>query len=354
MSTKFHTLRIAEIRPETSDTVSISFLVPSEFKELYHFKAGQYLTFKTIVSGEDIRRSYSICSSPGENELRVAVKRIEKGIFSTFATRELNNGDTIEVMPPMGTFVVNPDANASKNHVFFAAGSGITPILSMIKTLLATEKSSTVYLFYVNKTKADTIFKSTFDNLAATNPNFKLVYLFTREDSGNALTNGRIDKAKCEALFSNYLGNIKVDGVYTCGPEKMVLTVSDFFISKGLDKSKIHFELFTASAAAAKTTTLNHVNVDAKMTVIMDDEKFEFNLSTSGKSILQASQDAGADVPFSCKGGVCCTCKAKVLEGSVKMDLNYSLEPEEVAQGFILTCQSHPTSENVVVSYDEY
>lgn len=354
MSNKFYSLNVKEIRQETADTVSISLTVPADLTELFKFKAGQYLTFKSILKGEDVRRSYSICSAPNEQDLRVAVKRIDKGLFSSFATSDLKSGQSIEVMPPMGSFVVNPENTSSKNHVFFAAGSGITPVLSMVKSLLEIEKSSTIYLFYVNKSKTDTIFKTTLDALATSNSNLKLVYLFTREDSGNAVTNGRIDKAKCDALFSTYLNSVKIDDIYSCGPEEMIMTVKDYFISKGIDKAKIHFELFTASAKAADVPTLNHANVDAEMTVIMDDESFNFKLSTAGKSILQASQDAGADVPFSCKGGVCCTCKAKVMEGSAKMDLNYSLEPEEVAAGFILTCQAHPTSAKVVVSFDEY
>jgi len=354
MSNKFYSLSIKEIRPETTDSVSILLTVPADLAEHFNYKPGQYLTFKSIIKGEDIRRSYSICSAPNEQDLRVAVKHIEKGIFSSFATKDLKTGQQIEVMPPMGSFIVNPDVSTTKNHVFFAAGSGITPILSMVKALLEVEKSSTIYLFYVNKSKADTIFRTSLDVLAANNSNLKLVYLMTREESGNAVTNGRIDKTKCDALFSNYLNNVKIDAIYSCGPEEMIMTVKDYFISKGMDKSKIHFELFTASAKAADIPTLNHANVDAEMTVIMDDESFNFKLSTAGKSILQASQDAGADVPFSCKGGVCCTCKAKVIEGSATMDLNYSLEPEEVAAGFILTCQAHPTSTKVVVSFDEY
>lgn len=354
MSTRFYSLPVSDIKTETSDTVSIAFSVPAEHKADFRFKAGQYLTIKAMLGDQEVRRSYSICTAPSENELRVAVKRIDNGTFSQYATNDLKVGDTLEVMAPMGNFVISPEPAAAKNYVFFAAGSGITPVLSMVKTILETEKSGTVHLFYSNRTDADTIFKAKLDELAAAYPALKLIYILTRQDTGNPITNGRIDASKCELLFNHYLKDIKIDGVYACGPEKMIMSVKDFFTAKGVEKSRIHFELFTASAAAAETPTLNMANVDAKMTVIMDDESFSFELSTAGKSILQAAQDAGADVPFSCKGGVCCTCKAKVLEGSVKMDLNYSLEPDEVAAGFILTCQAHPTSEKVVVSYDEY
>ncbi|MBI3134978.1 MAG: 2Fe-2S iron-sulfur cluster binding domain-containing protein [Bacteroidetes bacterium] len=355
MSTKFYSLTIQDIKPETDDTVSIAFSVPVNLSQDFKFKPGQYLTLKTLVDGSEVRRSYSICSAPSENELRVAVKRINKGTFSSFATQALKIGDTIEVMPPMGNFSVQASADSTKNHVFIAAGSGITPVISMIKSILETEKNSTVYLYYSNKTKADTIFKKELDQLAASNPNFKLNYILTREDSGNALTNGRLDRAKFEALFNAHLAALSIDGIYACGPQEMILTGKDLFISKGIPSSKIHFELFTATPTESdKKGEPAGVAVEAAMTVIMDDEPYSFKLNTAGKSILQAAQDAGADVPFSCKGGVCCTCKAKVLEGTVKMDLNYALDADEVAAGFILTCQSHPTSEKVVVSFDEY
>lgn len=355
MSTKFYSLTVQDIRPETNDTVSIAFAVPASLTGEFAYKAGQYLTLKTVINGEEVRRSYSICTSPSQHDLRVAVKRIEKGTFSGFATQSLKQGDTLDVMPPMGNFSVSPAAGARKNYVFFAAGSGITPVISMVKSLLEHEKESTVYLYYSNKTKADTIFKQELDQLAAANSQLKLNYILTREDSGNALTNGRLDRAKFEALFNAHLNGVTIDGIYSCGPQEMILTGKDFFLSRGIGSDKIHFELFTVTPTEAdKKGVPAGVAVEAQMTVIMDDEPYTFKLNTAGKSILQAAQDAGADVPFSCKGGVCCTCKAKVLEGTAKMDLNYALEPDEVAAGFILTCQAHPTSEKVVVSFDEY
>jgi len=354
MSTKFYSLTVQDIKNETNDTVSIAFTIPTSLSQEFKFKPGQYLTLKMNLNGAEVRRSYSICASPSQNELRVAVKRIEKGAFSGFATQTLKKGDTLEVMPPMGNFIVQ-ESGANKNHVFFAAGSGITPVISMVRSILENEKDSTVYLYYSNRTKADTIFKNELDQLAAAHPNLKLNYILTREDSGNALTNGRIDKAKFEELFNAHLNGITIDGIYSCGPQEMIMTGRDFFLSKNVPLNKIHFELFTASPTADDQKGVPAgVAVEASMTVIIDDEPYTFKLNTAGKSILQAAQDAGADVPFSCKGGVCCTCKAKVLEGTAKMDLNYALEPDEVAAGFILTCQSHPTSEKVVVSFDEY
>lgn len=354
MSTKFYPLTVKDIKSETADTVSIAIDLPASLSKEFSFKPGQYLTFKTTLNGQEVRRSYSICSSNLQNGLRVAVKRIDKGAFSSFALDTLKKGDALEVMPPMGNFIVNPSAANTKNHLFFAAGSGITPVISMIKALLETEKSSAVYLYYANKTKADTIFKDELDQLASTHSNFKLNYLLTREESGNPLTNGRIDKAKCDAIFNENLSSVQLDGIYSCGPQEMIMTIKDFFLSKGVSVDKIHFELFTVTPPADQKPEAAGAAVQAEITVIMDDEPYTFSLNTAGKSILQAAQDAGADVPFSCKGGVCCTCKAKVMKGTVKMDLNYALEADEVEAGFILTCQSHPTSEHVVVSFDEY
>jgi len=354
MSLKFFPLSVNKINTETPDTVSVSFDVPPSNKSDFVFKAGQYLTFKKTLNGEEVRRSYSICSSPNQGELTVAIKRIENGAFSSFATKDLKIGDVLEVMPPMGNFIVTPDASLKRNHVFFAAGSGITPILSMIKHLLEEEKNSTIHLFYVNKSSADTIFKNVLNQLAETHENLKLTYLYTRENSSNSLLNGRIDTNKCNALYATYLNTIQIDGIYACGPQEMIMNVKDYFLEKGIDPKNIHFELFTATATSKPVAESSNENISAQITVIMDDEPFKFQLSTNGKSILQAAQDAGADVPFSCKGGVCCTCKAKVMQGSAKMDLNYALDADEVEQGFILTCQAHPTSANVVVSFDEY
>lgn len=353
MSTKFYPLQVKEVKPETQDTVSVSFEVPADLKGTFSYKAGQYLTLKTNLKGEEVRRSYSICTSPSSGDLRVAVKRLENGAFSTFATKELKAGDLLDVMAPLGNFTVTPDASSTKNYAFFAAGSGITPVISMISSLLETEKNSTIYLFYANRTKSDTIFRSTLDALASTNSNLKIYYFLTREDSGNELTNGRIDKTRCEKIHTQILAGVTLSGIYACGPQEMIMDIKDFFISKGIDSGKIHFELFTATAPEKTEIPAGEV-IESSVTVIMDDEPYKFTLSSNGKTILQAAQDAGADVPFSCKGGVCCTCKAKVMEGSAKMDLNYALEPDEVEAGFILTCQSHPTSSKVVVSFDEY
>lgn len=354
MKPTFHTLSIKDIRKETSDTVSIAFDVPGNLIGDYKFIPGQYLTLKTDINGEDIRRSYSISSAVSEGELRVAVKQVANGKFSTLANQQLKAGDQLEVMVPQGGFTVEPNGSNANNYVFYAAGSGITPVLSMVRSILETESNSNVYLYYGNKSAAETIFKSQLDELASKYQNFNLRYILSREDSGDANRNGRIDESKCTHFWSQELELLKIFGVYACGPEEMIETIKDFYISKGL-LHKVHFELFTTPVnnEPEKTQSAGEI-VNAHVTVIIDDEEYEFELGTNGKDILSAAQDADADVPFSCKGGVCCTCKAKVLEGTAKMSVNYALEPDEVEEGFILTCQAHPTSEKVVVSFDEY
>lgn len=355
MSTSFYTLKVNQIKRETTDTVAISFEVPTDLTDTFKFIPGQYLTLKTDINGEEVRRSYSICSANYENRLTVAVKAIENGLFSGFANRDLKEGDELDVMAPMGGFKVETNPTNNKNYIFYAAGSGITPVISMIKSILKDEVNSNVQLYYGNKTTEDTIFKADLDALNNEYINFNLNYILSRQDTGSELTNGRIDTAKCADFYAKSQSNITIDGIYACGPEEMIMCVKDYYLEKGLEKNKIHFELFTVSEVTKEKAEPNvGGSVQSEVTVIIDDEEYEFSLHTDGKDILQAAQDEDADVPFSCKGGVCCTCRAKIIEGTVKMDLNFALEEEEVEDGFILTCQSHPTSEKVVISFDEY
>ncbi|MEO9531753.1 MAG: FAD-binding oxidoreductase [Crocinitomicaceae bacterium] len=359
MKPTFHQLTIKDIKKETADTVSIAFDVPASLAADYKFVPGQYLTLRADINGEDIRRSYSISSALSEGELRVAVKEVENGKFSTYANKSLSAGDVMDVMTPQGGFIVESDSAAQNNYVFYAAGSGITPVLSMVRTLLETESDCNVFLYYGNKSAEATIFKNELDALANNYTNFKLNYILSREDSGDANRNGRIDAAKCAYFYTAELEALKLQGVYACGPESMIETVKDFYTTKGL-LHKVHFELFTTpvvsslEGATTEAEANESAQVNAEVTVIIDDEEYSFPLATSGKDILSAAQDADADVPFSCKGGVCCTCRAKVMEGKVKMTLNFALEEDEVADGFVLTCQSHPITEKVVISFDEY
>lgn len=357
MTPRFHTLEIKDVRKETSDSVSIAFEIPNELKKDYRYLPGQYLTLKTIIDSEEVRRSYSLCSAPFENEWRIAIKQVENGKFSTFANQSLKIGDTIDVMTPNGNFALKSEENNQKSYALFAAGSGVTPILSIAKEILKVEHKSNITFFYGNKGFNDVIFREELEELKNKFlTRFSLVHIFSRESLGNKLQKGRINKEKTSVLYDVFLKNSKIDEAFICGPEQMIVDVKEALIEKGIDSKKIHFELFSTSSAKVNNSTENEASLpsfDSKVEVILDDDSFEFNLDSNGLTILDAAQKAGGDLPYACKGGVCCTCKAKVLEGSVRMVVNYALTPEEVEAGYILTCQSHPTSEKVVVSFDE-
>lgn len=357
MTPRFHTLEIKDIRKETIDSVSISFEIPEELKSDYSYLPGQYLTLRSIIDSEEVRRSYSLCSSPFENEWRVAIKQVENGKFSTFANDVLKVGDKIDVMTPTGNFALRSDEKNQKSYALFAAGSGVTPILSIAKDILKNEPKSNITFFYGNKGFNDVIFREELEELKNKFlTRFSIVHIFSRENLGNKLQKGRINKEKTLLLFDVFLKNSNITDAFLCGPEQMILDVKEALTEKGIDSKNIHFELFTTSSAKSIKNSDNEVELpsfDSKVEVILDDDSFEFNLDSNGMTILDAAQKAGGDLPYACKGGVCCTCKAKVLEGSVRMVINYALTPEEVEAGYILTCQSHPTSEKVVVSFDE-
>ncbi len=358
---EFYKLTIKKIIKETIDAVSIEFLLPTDLAPKFTFKPGQYLVLKHKLNGEELRRSYSICTAPFENILKVAIKKIEGGLFSTFAVDQLKEGDVIEVTHPQGSFGLTPNSTNKENYVFFAAGSGITPIISNVKSILKEEAQSNVYLYYGNKTQDNTIFYNELESLKAIYSNLHIQYFFSQDNSLGAYNSGRIDEAKLSEIVSKDLDNLTISDIMTCGPEQMIHNVSNLFTSKGVDEKNIHFELFTTPTTAAPNA--DHTNSAAettietgvsKVTVIMDDEETTFDLDYKGKNILDLGLDLGADLPFSCKGGVCCSCKAKVTEGKVHMDVNYALEQDEVDEGYVLACQCHPRSERVVLNFDEY
>ncbi len=354
----FHSLQVEKIQIETDDCVSITFHVPEELKDVFQFMQGQSLTVRIILNGEELRRNYSICSSPFDNELKVAVKKVDGGIFSTYANEQLKTGDHIDVMPPVGKFYTELNPGQKKNYIAFAAGSGITPLLSIIKTTLLTEPQSSFTLVYGNRNKASIIFKEELEALKDKFINrFRIYHVLSREKTEADVNYGRIDRAKCELLFNKLIDLRKSDEFFLCGPEEMIFSVRDFLLQSGVSKTKIHFELFTIpgqkkSVSEKKPETMSDTGPKAKVTVKLDGIMFDFDLSYNGQSILDAALNQGADLPFACKGGVCCTCKAKLLQGAIEMDENWGLEQEEVDKGFILTCQSHPTTENVVVDFD--
>lgn len=354
---RFHSLKIKDVKRETPDAVSIELEVPSELKDQFKFKQGQYLTFKLNVNGEELRRSYSICSSPLENSLRIAVKEIEQGRVSGYFNRQTQIGQTVEVMPPMGNFNTELSASNRKSYIAFSAGSGITPIMSILKSVLEAEPSSTFTLFYGNRTPESVIFKEELEQLQARySGRFKLHFLYSRQKSADPLFEGRISREKIEAIAQQHPQVLQGDEYFLCGPQEMIEAASELLQNRSIPKEKIHFELFTtavpteASVAEAESVNANEGG-DSKVLVILDGEETEIVVE-AGTTILDAAIDAGLDVPYACTGGSCCTCRAKTVEGSVEMEVNYALTDQEVDDGYILTCQSHPQTPRMIVDYD--
>ena len=354
MRPSFHPLKIKEITRETSEAVSISFDIPADLVTDFAYKSGQYLTLKAKINDEEVRRSYSLCSAPSENSWTVAVKAIEHGKFSNFANESLKVGDILEVMNPMGTFVLPEDLN-DKHFVFYAVGSGVTPVFSMLKTALVESETATVTLFYGNKGFASIIFREELEALKNKYMDrLRVIHVLSRESLGNDIQKGRIDKEKCTRLIDAFLDVQQIDGVFICGPKEMIFGVKDAFVEKGFNEALVHYELFASGSAKPKAEAKKEEgSISSLVTVIVDGEVLEIPLKSNDINILDAALNAGADLPFACKGGVCCTCKAKIMEGTAKMDVNYALEADEVEAGYILTCQSHPTSEKLIVSFDE-
>ena len=334
----FHPLTIRECRRETADTVSIAFDVPTDLADRFRFVQGQYLTLKTHIGDEEVRRSYSICSGVDEGELRVAVKKVDGGLFSTHANQSLAPGAVLEVMTPMGRFHTPIDPNAARTYVAFAAGSGITPVMSILKTVLAQEPKSRFVLVYGNRTVSSIIFREELEDLKNRYIGRLVIHhVLSREPEEAGLLGGRIDAA------------------FLCGPQPMVEEVRDALAACGTPPANIHVELFDTTTAARPT--VRKVATDtptdaATIAILQDGKRKEFTLPYDGDSILDAAHRHGADLPYSCKSGVCCTCRAKVREGKVEMAENYSLEPWEVEAGYVLTCQSRPLTERVVIDFD--
>ncbi len=358
MSIHFHKLVVKEINKETTDCVSIVFDVPEELKEIFCFKQGQSLTMRKMINGEEVRRTYSICSTPLENLWRVAVKKVDGGLFSSFVNDQLKKGDVLEVMPPVGKFYVELNPAHKQNYLAIAAGSGITPVLSIIKTTLHTEPKSSFTLVYGNRSRSSIIF---FEELEALKnkylQRFSLINILSRERTDSGISFGRIDKEKLDDL-SKLIDYSSIDETFICGPEEMIFAAKEFLEAKGIDKKKIHFELFTTSSEAKRVSgrqqpATKDTGAKSRITVKLDGRSFDFDLPlTSETTLLDAALKQGADLPYACKGGMCCTCKAKLLEGEVAMDVHWGLEDEEVEKGYILTCQSHPRTEKIVVDFD--
>ena len=353
---KFHSIKVADIYKETKDCSVISFDIPDDLKSEFQFKQGQHLTLRTIIDGNEVRRSYSLCSSPIENKWKVAVKKINEGLFSTFVNEKLRKGDVLDVMPPNGTFFTEVDPKKSKNYIAFAAGSGITPILSIIKTHLALEPESTFKLFYLNRTVKSIVFKEEIEQLKNRYFNrFEIFHFLTKEHRPSELFNGRFTKEKIQTLTEKIIDVPQVDACFICGPEEMIYLLRDELTNAGLQKDKIHFELFTSGISEEDKKRISKI-IEKKVegtevTIIDGGKEFHFVMGDDFDNILDGALAAGADLPFACKGGVCSTCRCQVVEGTAEMKLNYSLEEDELAKNYILSCQAVPTSKKVVVDF---
>ncbi|HET6254438.1 MAG TPA: 1,2-phenylacetyl-CoA epoxidase subunit PaaE [Puia sp.] len=361
MATHFRTLKIGDVRRETAECISVAFTVPEAFREEFQFFQGQNITLRVRMGEEEVRRSYSICSSPLEGELRVAIKKVEGGRFSTWANERLAPGHELEVLPPSGRFYTELGPGNRKRYLAFAAGSGITPVISLIKTTLAVEPESSFTLVYGNRNRLSILFREELEALKNRYiDRFSLYHILSREEMDIPLYRGRIDTEKCAELCGKLIELSAMDEVFLCGPEQMIFSVKDWLEGQGVERRKIHFELFHTldgggavrrSVVAEGGATVRHGEV-SRVTVRLDGMSHTFDLPFEGASVLETALMEGVDLPFACKGGVCSTCRARLLEGKVEMDANYALEADELAAGFILTCQSHPRSGRVVIDFD--
>lgn len=348
----FHPLRVSDVRRETADTVSVAFDVPPELAEAYTFEPGQHLTFRVPgPDGDEVRRSYSICSGLDDGELRVAVKNLPGGVFGVYANERMQVGDVLDVMTPVGRFTTTFDPSAARSYLGIAAGSGITPVMSLIRSALRREPRSRFTLVYGNRGPSTVIFREQLEDLKDRYlDRLQVIHVFSREQQQAPLLNGRIDAEKLQVLARSLLDVPSYDEVFVCGPEEMTLTTRDTLVELGAEPTHVHLELFGSHAPSTprphrETGDRRHI------TVILNGVRTQLDAHPDD-TVLEAGQLAGLDLPFSCRGGVCSTCRAKLLEGSVQMDVNYALEPWETDAGFVLTCQSHPTTDDIVVDYD--
>jgi ring-1,2-phenylacetyl-CoA epoxidase subunit PaaE len=351
----FHPLAVKAIEPLTDDSVAITFDVPPELKDEFDFTAGQHLNIRTAGAGDDTRRSYSICSPAGSGVLRIAVKRLPGGAFSSYAATGLKVGEIIDVMTPLGRFNTPLDPSHDKHYAFVAAGSGITPVLSLISTTLEVEPKSRVTLLYGNRTAGSVMFADELGDLKDRYADrFHLVHVLSRESTEVELFNGRIDPERLARMLDTILPLDTVDDWFLCGPYAMVVGAQEVLQARGVERGHIHAELFhVGDIPAPRSEEPPPADEDAaQVTVVLDGRRTTFPLTEHGKAVLDATLAVRSDAPFACKGGVCGTCRAKLLEGTVRMDTNWALEPDEVRAGYVLTCQSHPTSPKVTLDYD--
>jgi ring-1,2-phenylacetyl-CoA epoxidase subunit PaaE len=346
----FYKLQIKEVKRETAQAISVVFNVPNELKAAYDFVAGQYINLKLTLDGKEIRRAYSICSAPESGELRIAIKSVKNGHFSKFANENLKIGDLIEVGQPEGKFTFEPHADRQKNYAAFVAGSGITPVMSILKSVLKNEKDSTFVLVYGNKTPEDTIFHKELHDLQLQYVGrFFVQFVYSQAKIENELF-GRIEKSIINFVLNNKHKEKEFDKFYLCGPEEMINLVSAVLKEYNVADKNIKFELFSTSVVE-NTEAVSHVG-HTKVTVLIDGEEATFEMSQK-QTLLEAALKQGLDAPYSCQGGICSSCLARITSGTAEMKKNSILTDGEIAEGLILTCQAHPTSAEIVVDYDD-
>ncbi len=357
MSIDFHKLRVAEVKRETPDAVSVRLELPPELADKFTFRAGQHLTFRREIGGEELRRNYSLCVAPDEGVLKIGVKQIAGGVFSSWVNSELRAGDELEVMAPHGSFCWSFDADARNEYAAFAGGSGITPILSLMKTALALEPRSQFTLFYGNRTSPGIMF---LEEIAALKDRYldrlRVFHFLEDEEEEIELFNGRLDRAKAEDILSSLLDAKNVDAFFICGPGPMMDAIEEALVGHGVEQPRILIERFTtgplSAAQAAAARAAEEKAAGLKMSVTLNGRRMNVTFDPEKHSILDNVRAAGLPAPFACKGGVCATCRAKVTAGDVQMKVNYGLSAEELAEGYVLTCQATPVSEGVALTYD--
>ena len=352
---KFHRLAIDDLRRETSDAVSMTFAIPDDLIEDYAFAPGQYLTLRMMMDGEDVRRSYSICSAPDDRELRIAVKKVDGGAFSSYVLDDLKSGDELDVMTPTGRFGIAHAPDEARIHVGFAAGSGITPILSIIRGILAREPNSRFFLFYGNRTASGILFRNALEELKDRfMGRFSLFHVLSQEEQDLPILYGRLDRDKVSVLLRAMVPAAAIDHVFICGPTQMSDEIAATCEAMGVMADRVHVERFVSGLGGKprpKLIVAPEAPPKAIASLIVDGKRKDVPMA-EGEAILDAALRAGMDLPYACKGGMCSTCRARVVEGETRMDVNYSLEPWELKAGFVLTCQAHPLSDRIVVDYD--
>jgi ring-1,2-phenylacetyl-CoA epoxidase subunit PaaE len=356
---RFHALTIADLRPETSEATSITFAVPDDLTAAYHYAAGQYLTLRATIDGEEVRRSYSICTAPDDGDLRVCIKRVADGTFSSWACEHLQVGDRLDVMTPGGRFGLPPAAGRARTVVAFAAGSGITPVMAIMRAVLANEPDSRFFLFYGNRSSNEIIFRAAIEDLKDRYlTRLSVFHVLSREQQDVAALNGRLDADKARLLLRHIVPADTVDHVLVCGPQPMIEDLAAALPTLGFTPDQVHVERFTPGLggrhprAPGSHVTLTVAAPIAMVSVISEGVRSEFPIAAD-ETVIDAAIRAGRNLPYSCRGGMCCTCRARVVDGQVAMDVNYSLEPWELAAGFVLTCQSRPLTPQLVIDYDQ-